>query len=48
MTRVTCADIQQMKRDGVRPVIGICYDFTMAQIFDKAGVDMILVGDRTR
>jgi 3-methyl-2-oxobutanoate hydroxymethyltransferase len=34
-----------MKHDGVRPVIGICYDFTMAQIFDKAGVDMILVGD---
>src|SRR2546428_9371097 len=45
MARVTCADIQKMKADGIRPVIGICYDFTMAQIFDKAGVEIILVGD---
>ncbi len=45
MVRVTCADIQKMKADSTRPVIGICYDFTMAQIFDKAGVDIILVGD---
>lgn len=45
MARVTCADIQKMRADGIRPVIGICYDYTMAQIFDKAGVDIILVGD---
>lgn len=45
MARITVADIQKMKADGIRPMIGICYDYTMAQIFDRAGVDIILVGD---
>jgi len=45
MARVTCADIQAMKQRGERTVITIVYDYTTAQIADKAGSESLLVGD---
>ena len=45
MGKLTVADIQQMKRDGQKIVAAICYDYQMAQILDRAGVDILTVGD---
>jgi 3-methyl-2-oxobutanoate hydroxymethyltransferase len=43
--RVTLAALQQMKRTG-RKIVGIVvYDYQMAQIADRAGVDLVSVGD---
>jgi 3-methyl-2-oxobutanoate hydroxymethyltransferase len=45
MERVTVAALQRMKRDG-RKIVGIvAYDYPTAQIADRAGVDLISVGD---
>jgi 3-methyl-2-oxobutanoate hydroxymethyltransferase len=45
MARVTIPDLQRMKREKKKIVIMTAYDFQMARIIDRAGVDMILVGD---
>lgn len=45
MTRLTVTDLQQMKRDGHKIQAAICYEYQMAQICDRAGVDLITVGD---
>jgi 3-methyl-2-oxobutanoate hydroxymethyltransferase len=37
--------LQQMKRDGRKIVAVVVYDFQMAQIVDRAGVDIVSVGD---
>src|SRR3954471_7659474 len=37
--------LQQMKRDGRKIVAVVAYDFQMAAIADRAGVDMLSVGD---
>jgi 3-methyl-2-oxobutanoate hydroxymethyltransferase len=42
---VTVAALQQMKRDGKKIVGVVVYDFQMAQIVDRAGVDIVSVGD---
>jgi 3-methyl-2-oxobutanoate hydroxymethyltransferase len=42
---VTVADVQQMKRDGRKIVVMTAYDYEMARIVDRAGPEMILVGD---
>jgi 3-methyl-2-oxobutanoate hydroxymethyltransferase len=42
---VTTADLQQMKRDGRKIVGVVVYDYQMAQIVDRAGVDIVSVGD---
>jgi 3-methyl-2-oxobutanoate hydroxymethyltransferase len=43
--RVTLSTLQQMKRDG-RKIVGIVvYDYQMAQIADRGGVDLVSVGD---
>src|SRR5947199_10688742 len=43
--RVTLAALQTMKRDG-RKIVGlVAWDCPMAQIADRAGVDLISVGD---
>jgi 3-methyl-2-oxobutanoate hydroxymethyltransferase len=39
------AALQQMKRDGRKIVAVVVYDYQMAQIVDRAGVDIISVGD---
>jgi 3-methyl-2-oxobutanoate hydroxymethyltransferase len=43
--KVTVAALQQMKRDGRKIVGVVVYDFQMAQIVDRAGVDIVSVGD---
>jgi 3-methyl-2-oxobutanoate hydroxymethyltransferase len=43
--RVTTHVLQKMKDDGVRISMITGYDYSMARIFDDAGIDVILVGD---
>ena len=45
MERVTVPALQQMKRDGRKIVGVVVYDYQMAQIVDRAGVDIVSVGD---
>ena len=44
-TKVTIPALQQMKRDGRKIVGVVAWDFQIAQIADRAGVDLISVGD---
>ena len=44
-TRVTIPALQQMKRDGRKIVGVVVYDYQMAQIADRAGVEIVSVGD---
>src|ERR1700682_4254549 len=43
--KVTLRSLQQMKRDGRKIVAVVAYDYQMAQIVDRAGVDIVSVGD---
>lgn len=43
--RVTVSDCLKMKSKGEKISMLTAYDFTMAKIIDRAGVDIILVGD---
>ena len=43
--RVTVAALQAMKRSGQKIVGVVVYDYQMAQIVDRAGVDIVSVGD---
>ncbi len=45
MEKVTVAALQQMKRDGQKIVGVVAYDYPTAQIADRAGVDLVSVGD---
>lgn len=45
MSRVTIADLQRMKTEKKKIVVMTAYDYSMARIIDRAGVDVILVGD---
>ena len=45
MDKVTIPVLQQMKRDGEKIVAVVAYDYQMAQIVDRAGVDIVSVGD---
>ena len=42
---VTIAALQQMKRDGRKIVGVVAWDYQIAQIADRAGVDLVSVGD---
>jgi len=42
---VTVPVLQQMKRDGRKIVGVVAWDFQMAQVVDRAGVDLVSVGD---
>jgi 3-methyl-2-oxobutanoate hydroxymethyltransferase len=44
-TPVTVPVLQQMKRDGRKIVGVVAWDFQMAQVVDRAGVDLVSVGD---
>jgi 3-methyl-2-oxobutanoate hydroxymethyltransferase len=44
-TAVTVPALQQMKRDGRKIVGVVAWDWQMAQIVDRAGVDFVSVGD---
>src|SRR5690554_4275322 len=43
--RVTVHTLQKMKQEGEKISMLTAYDFSMARIFDDAGIDVILVGD---
>jgi 3-methyl-2-oxobutanoate hydroxymethyltransferase len=43
--RITTHILMQMKKDGQKVSMITAYDFSMAKIFDAAGIDIILVGD---
>src|SRR5688572_4601824 len=43
--QITIPSLQQMKRDGRKIVGVVTYDYAMAQIVDRAGVDIVSVGD---
>ena len=45
MAKLTVADIQRMKRDGVKIAAAITYDYQQAQILDRVGIDVLTVGD---
>jgi 3-methyl-2-oxobutanoate hydroxymethyltransferase len=45
MGKVTLPALQQMKQDGRKIVAVVAYDYQMAQIVDRAGVDIVSVGD---
>lgn len=45
MEKATIAALQQMKREGRKIVGVVVYDYPTAQIADRAGVDLISVGD---
>ncbi|MBB1540470.1 MAG: 3-methyl-2-oxobutanoate hydroxymethyltransferase, partial [Bacteroidia bacterium] len=42
---VTTRTLQQMKERGERIAMLTSYDYSMAQIVDAAGIDVVLVGD---
>jgi 3-methyl-2-oxobutanoate hydroxymethyltransferase len=44
-TTVTLASLQQMKVDGHKIVGVVAWDYQMAQIVDRAGVELVSVGD---
>src|SRR3954463_4818473 len=43
--KVRAPDLTPMKARGERIVMLTAYDATMARIFDRAGIDVLLVGD---
>ncbi len=43
--RVRVPDLKEMKKRGERIVVLTAYDATMARLLDRAGMDVILVGD---
>ncbi|PIN82084.1 MAG: 3-methyl-2-oxobutanoate hydroxymethyltransferase, partial [Nitrosopumilales archaeon CG11_big_fil_rev_8_21_14_0_20_33_24] len=38
-------DIIKMKKDGKKISVITSYDYTLASLCDKAGIDILLVGD---
>src|SRR4029079_8172409 len=45
MKPVRVPDLRAMKERGDKIAVWTAYDFTMARLLDRAGVDVILVGD---
>ena len=45
MEKVTLPALQAMKRDGRKIVGVVAWDYQMARIVDRAGVDIVSVGD---
>src|ERR1700742_5394477 len=43
--KVSLTDLQAMKRDGRKIVGVVAWDYQMARIVDRAGVDLVSVGD---
>ena len=43
--KITTHSLQKMKADGEKISMLTAYDFSMATIFDQAGIDVMLVGD---
>lgn len=45
MAKMTIADLQQMKRAGKKIAATVVYEYQMAKICEKAGADLLSVGD---
>jgi 3-methyl-2-oxobutanoate hydroxymethyltransferase len=45
VARLTVADLQQMKRDGRKIAAAVVYEYQMTRICERAGVDLLSVGD---
>lgn len=45
VVRLTVGDLQQMKRDGKKIAAAVVYEWNMAKICEKAGADLLSVGD---
>jgi 3-methyl-2-oxobutanoate hydroxymethyltransferase len=45
LARLTVSDLQQMKRDGKKLAAAVIYDVPMLRIFERAGVDVLSIGD---
>jgi 3-methyl-2-oxobutanoate hydroxymethyltransferase len=45
VTRLTVADLQQMKHDGKKIAAAVVYEYQMTKICEKAGVEVLSVGD---
>ena len=45
MAVLTPTDLQQMKRDGKKIAAAVVYEYQMAKICERAGVDVLSVGD---
>src|SRR5262249_40290275 len=45
MSEVTIPELQQMKTDGRKIVGVVAWDYQIAQIADRAGVEIVSVGD---
>ena len=45
MSKINVLDLRKKKADNERIVMVTAYDYTMARLVDRAGVDMVLVGD---
>ena len=45
MARLTIADLQRMNDEGRKIAAGVCYDVQMTRIWERAGVDLLSVGD---
>src|SRR3981189_2896792 len=43
--KVTLIELAQMKREGKKSAGGVAWDYQIARIADRAGVDFISVGD---
>ena len=43
--KMTIAALQQMKRDGRKSIGVVAWDYQIARIADRAGVDFVSVGD---
>ena len=44
-SRITTNTLSEMKKEGEKIAMLTSYDYTLANIIDKAGIDVILVGD---
>jgi 3-methyl-2-oxobutanoate hydroxymethyltransferase len=45
LAKLNVADLQQLKRDGKKIAAAVVYDVPMTRIFERAGVDVLSVGD---
>jgi len=43
--KISIATLRQMKREGIKVVAAVVYDYPMASIADRAGVELVSVGD---
>ena len=45
MAKLTVADLQKMKKDGRKIAAGVVYEAQMTKLFERAGADLLSVGD---